>query len=307
MKTWKKLAAGFATVIALVSCSALDQVQRQAIFSVERGSSRWFEQAPERAEMFDLTVSGGEKVHAWYVPTAAIDPAKAPTVLYLHGARWNLNGSVFRIDRYNDMGFNVLAIDYRGFGKSTARLPSEQSATEDALAGFAELERRQPNVDKRFVYGHSLGGAIAIDLATRPETQGRVAGLITEATFTSIGEVVRQLRYGWVPGLPWLVTQRFDSIDKVRKLNIPTLFVHGSRDRFIPPTMSQALFDAAAQVPQASRRLLIVEGGNHSGYSTIGSDTYRDAVEAFVKTAQTVSAAKAVLPGDAALSKVQLH
>ncbi len=296
MKHWQKILTICVAALALVSCAALDAAQRKAIFRVEPAQASWAREAPERADAFDLNVTGSESVRAWYVPTEAANAAQAPTVLYLHGARWNLNGSVFRIDRYNAMGFNVLAIDYRGFGESTQRLPSEESAAEDALAAFEELKRRQPNVAKRFVYGHSLGGAIAIDLATRPQTQNQFAGLIVESTFTSIGEMVRQFRWGWVPGLTWFVTQDFDSIDKVRRLNKPVLFIHGSEDRLIPASMSRKLFDAAQQVPVSARKLLIVEGGSHSGFGTIGNDEYRRTVNAFVKAAQTAKQAPRAAP-----------
>ena len=67
------------------------------------------------------------------------------------------------------MGYSVLAIDYRGFGKSTPMLPSQHSANEDALAALQELARQQPDPTRRFIYGHSLGGAIAIDLASRTD------------------------------------------------------------------------------------------------------------------------------------------
>ena len=151
-------------------------------------------------------------------------------LLYLHGARWNVAGSSPRIRRLHELGFSVLAIDYRGFGKSSAGLPSEESAAEDARAGWDWLGRHAPG-RPRFIFGHSLGGAIAIDLARSVQDE---AGVMVEATFTSIPDVVRSFRWGWLPVGP-LITQRFASIDKVAGIGSPLLVVHGSADPLIPP------------------------------------------------------------------------
>src|SRR4029453_8261572 len=100
----------------------------------------------------------------------------APAVLYLHGSRWNLTGQTSRIEQLRSFGFSVLAIDYRGFGKSDGDLPSEQTVYEDARIAWDRLVQLQPEPSLRFIYGHSLGGAVAIDLAsylsTRVENSG---------------------------------------------------------------------------------------------------------------------------------------
>lgn len=271
--------AALALVLALGGCAALDHWQRRAIFQPAAGEQRWWRDAPPRTESFDLHVAGGETVHAWYIPS---ERARAPTVLYLHGARWNLNGSVFRIDRWIDMGFNVLAIDYRGFGRSSARLPSEDSAREDALAAFDELRRREPQPARRFVYGHSLGGALAIDLAAAREG---IAGLIVESSFTSIRDLVRETRLGWVPFIGLAITQEFDSLAKMARVDEPVLFIHGTADRVVPHTMSDRLYEAAAHVRGGLRRVVKIDGASHSGASRSGGETYVEAVRSFVAQA----------------------
>ncbi|MGZ8255665.1 MAG: alpha/beta hydrolase, partial [Burkholderiaceae bacterium] len=171
---------------AFAGCASLDEWQRQAIFNPARDNPRWFSEPITGTEEYDLTLPNGHRVHVWHVAQAK-NGADAPTVLYLHGARWNMNGSVFRIARWHELGFNVLAVDYRGFGKSTDLLPSEETAAEDARLAFKELKRRQPDASRRYLYGHSLGGALAIDLASRElrADPGLVAGVIIESTFTS--------------------------------------------------------------------------------------------------------------------------
>ncbi len=214
-------------------------------------------------------IADGEAIRAWYWQSPL---PQAPTVLYLHGARWNLNGSVFRMEAWTRLGYSVLAIDYRGFGASTPRLPSERSALQDAQAALNELARRQPDPARRFVYGHSLGGAIAIDLVSQPR-QTKIAGLIVESSFTSIAAMMAQYKWGKLPGASWLLTQHFDSVDKLARLSTPLLLLHGTADRVVPDSMSDELYAAASQVPQELRRLVKIEGGSHSGGAWRASGT----------------------------------
>jgi alpha-beta hydrolase superfamily lysophospholipase len=276
----RAIAAALVATCAVVGCTQLDAWQREAIFSPAHGDQRWFSEPPEGTEVFDLPVAPGQHVRTWYwqSPTPG-----APTVLYLHGARWNLNGSAFRMTSWTRMGYSVLAIDYRGFGDSTRLLPSEETAGEDAAAAMQELARRQPDPARRFVYGHSLGGAVAIDLASRKDAP-RFAGLIVESSFTSIAAMLGTLEWGWVPGASLLVTQPFDSVDKLAELTTPVLFLHGTNDRVVPHTMSDQLFAAAQRVAPNLKRLVKIDGASHSGAVRSGA-VYQEAVASFVRDA----------------------
>lgn len=261
-------------------CSSLDEWQRQAIFNPIRDNPRWFSDPLAGTEEFEVKLANGHQLHFWYVPQD--DPESAPTVLYLHGARWNMNGSVFRMSRWVDLGFNVLAVDYRGFGKSTELLPSEDTAYEDARAALEELKRREPDPARRFIYGHSLGGALAIDLAAGPlkEFDNQVGGVIIESTFTSIPAVVRGMKYGWVPGIGLAVTQPFDSAVKIGRVEVPLLIIHGTADGIVPHAMADELYAAASS---KVKKVIKIEGGTHSGASRAGGAAYRDAVLDFVR------------------------
>ena len=263
-----------------VGCASLDEWQRQAIFDPRNGSQRWFSEPLPGTEEFDVKLANGHQLHFWYVPQE--DAKRAPTVLYLHGARWNLNGSVFRMSRWADLGFNVLAVDYRGFGKSTELLPSEETAYEDARVALEELKRRQPDPSRRFIYGHSLGGALAIDLAAGPlrNAENEVGGIIIESTFTSIPAVLRGMKYGWVPGIGLVVTQPFDSANKIGKVETPLLIIHGTADGVVPHAMADELYEAAAS---KVKKVIKIDGGTHSGASRVGGAAYRDAVLDFVR------------------------
>jgi hypothetical protein len=288
------LAAIAAAAVALGAaggCTSLDEYQRQAIFNPARDSARWYAEPLDGTEEYDLRLANGDTLHFWFLPQK--DAGSAPTVLYLHGARWNLNGSVFRVARWHDLGFNVLAVDYRGFGKSTDILPSESSAAEDARAAFDELKRRQPDASRRYVYGHSLGGALAIGLASElPADQ--LAGVVVEATFTSIPDLLKGMRWGWVPGIGLVVTQRFDSAARIGKVSAPLLILHGTADNIVPHTMADELYRLAGS---DTKRVVKLEGATHSGRS--GSTTaYREAVLSFLQSS-TLPAAAAAAAGPA--------
>src|SRR5262249_9441689 len=190
----------------------------------------------------------GERLHAWWLQ--AENPS-APALLYLHGARWNLTGSVTRIDRWKKLGYSVLAVDYRGFGESSNISPTEENSYEDAEAAWEYLGRLAPG-RKRYIVGHSLGGAIAVDLARRhPEA----SGLVLEATFTSVRDMISQSPWGFLPvGL--ILTQKFDALSKIGEVRMPVLIAHGVRDAIVPVQMGERLY-AAANEP---KRFIRVEG-----------------------------------------------
>lgn len=278
-RAWILLSLFFAALLA-VGYVSLDRWQRDLIFSVQTDVRTWWREPLPDTEIFDLAMPSGEHVRAWYWQHEDPD---APTVLYLHGARWNLNGSAFRFEQLTRLGFSVLAIDYRGFGESSPRLPSERSARQDAWLAMQELMRRQPQPERRFIYGHSLGGAIAIDLATRLD-DSEFAGLIAESTFTRIQDMLALQRWGNIPGLRWLVTQSFDSKSRLAELNRPLLLIHGTADRTVPHEMSDLLYEAAGLAPRPPSGLLKIDGGSHSGSGRVGA-AYADPVREFVQTA----------------------
>ena len=194
---------------------------------------------------------------------------KGPVLLYLHGARWNVEGSSARIRRMQELGFSVLAIDYRGFGKSSKALPSEAFAYEDARAAWDWLAAKYPE-RPRYIFGHSLGGAIAIELASQVNDE---SGTIVEGTFTSIPDVFGSFKWGWLPLGP-LITQRFEAASKVAHIGSPLLVVHGTDDATIQPELGRRLFDAAVS-PKA---LVMVMGGSHYNTNAVGQADYRRAL-----------------------------
>ncbi|HET7401161.1 MAG TPA: alpha/beta fold hydrolase [Usitatibacter sp.] len=254
--------------VALIGgCAWLSEKQGELIFRPSKETWWGYEPTTRGFQERDIAVGAeGQRVHGWWLP--AEDP-HAPAVLYLHGARWNLTGSVTRIERWRQLGFSVLAVDYRGFGKSTDVAPSEAYAYEDAEAAWEELARLAPG-RRRFIVGHSLGGAIATELARRhPEADG----LVLEATFTSVRDMIDQSPWGFLPvGL--ILTQNFDALAKLPQVRMPVIVVHGTRDSVVPFQMGERLF-AAAHEP---KRFIRVDGAGHHNLSGIGLDQYRKAL-----------------------------
>ncbi|WP_161864551.1 alpha/beta hydrolase [Pseudomonas yangonensis] len=264
-------------VLLPIGCAKLEQTERELVFRIEPGTARWFSGLPTGIEDVQLQspeLSADESLHAWWWPAARQD---APALLYLHGSRWNLTGQLFRIEQLHAMGFSVLAVDYRGFGQSRGTLPSERSVYQDALIAWEHLARLQPEADKRFIYGHSLGGAVAVNLAHElaDEDRAQAAGLIVESSFTNLGDVAAAVTNTSLP-VRWLLSQEFDSLSKIGEVGIPVLIAHGRDDRYVPSRFSEALFEAASEPKQ----LLLIDGANHNNGLRMAGNSYRQALQA---------------------------
>ncbi|OHW41509.1 alpha/beta hydrolase [Pseudomonas sp. 06C 126] len=264
-----------------VGCNVLQHKERELVFRIEPGPASWYRGLPSDVQEFELkpaSFKSGQSLHGWWWPAAKKD---APAILYLHGVRWNLTGQLFRIEQLHAQGYSVLAIDYRGFGQSRGDLPSESSVYEDARVAWERFQLLQPDPGKRLIYGHSLGGAVAIDLAAELGQQAvaehlppPVRGLVIESTFTSLADVAAAVANTSLP-VRWLLSQKFDSIDKIADIHMPLLVVHGLDDRYVPPRFSQQLFDAA----QEPKHLLLVPGTSHNNSLSLGGRSYRQALQ----------------------------
>jgi alpha-beta hydrolase superfamily lysophospholipase len=281
----------FACMAALIigvptSCAVLEHAERKLLFRIEPGTAGWYHGLPGSVQELDLrpkSFKAGQNIHAWWWPA---EKANAPAILYLHGVRWNLTGQLFRIEQLRAAGYSVLAIDYRGFGQSRGELPSESSVYEDARVAWERFKLLQPDPNKRLIYGHSLGGAVAVDLAAelgqnaaRNHTPLPVRGLVIESTFTTLADVAASVAHTSLP-VNWLMSQKFNSIDKIADIHMPLLVVHGLADAFVPSRFSEQLFNAAQQ----PKRLLLVPGGTHNNSMALGGQNYRKAIDSLMQS-----------------------
>jgi len=215
---------------------------------------------------------GSGRLAGWWVPSQ--DPQSA-TLLYSHGNANNVGANAREVVRFQKAGFNVFIYDYRGYGESTGGPPREKLAYEDAERAWTYLvaERRIPPATI-VIYGHSLGGVVAIDLAGKHADAG---ALITEGTLTSIADLADGMGVGRLLPVRLILTERFDAISKIRSVHVPTLILQGREDAQHLP-MGQRLYDAANDPKQ----LAVIPGGGHQDSADMNPAAYFDALNGFL-------------------------
>jgi len=198
----------------------------------------------------------GTRLHGWWLE----HPEAITTLVYCHGNRGSIGDRLEIFRQLLRLKVNVFAFDYRGYGRSEGT-PSEQGLFADVRAALDFLVDRGQELRTVLLLGHSLGGAVAIDGAlNRP-----VGGLVVQSSFTQLKDMARH-RYPDFP-MHWIASNRFRSIDKVPKLMMPKLFIHGTADRVVPYGLGESLFAAAAEpksflrVPHADHHDLHIKGG----------------------------------------------
>lgn len=279
------MAAVLIGVAGVAGFTRLETQQRKWIFQASQAPFETADVLARRAaddgmESVFITHTSPSSGHAirLHALWAANDDPRAPVMLFLHGARRDVGRNTYRVEQMRELGFSVLAIDYRGFGNSTDELPSETGVVEDAAAAWRWLGDHH-ETQARYVYGHSLGGAVAVQLASHL-AEGPAAdepkGVIVEGTFTSINDMFHTFKWGWLP-ISMLITERFDSLAEVARIKAPLLVVHGSADSLVPSRFGQSLFNKAT----ARKRFLLIEGGTHSSTSWRGAAQYRQALHEF--------------------------
>ena len=190
-----------------------------------------------RFDELSLETKDGVKLHAWHVRV----PEPQGLVLFLHGNAGNIQDRLPLAAAFAHERLDTLLVDYRGYGRSEGT-PWEEGLYLDAEAAFSWGVRRSlPMV----IYGESLGGAVATELAIRRSS----TALALQSTFTSLPEMADHV----LPFLGrWLVSQRFDSALKLPLVRSPVLVIHGSADTVVPHAMGARLY----QLVQMQREFL---------------------------------------------------
>ena len=210
------------------------------------------------AEDVFLTPEPGVQLHAWFFP----HPEPLASLLFCHGNAGNVSHRLENVAYLLQTGFQVLLFDYRGYGRSSGQ-PSEPGLYRDAAAAWAHLVGRAETMGvPRIVFGRSLGGAVAVDLATRVAADG----LVIESTFTSVHALARLVFPAPLPALP----VKYDSLSKIGRLEVPLLVIHGEEDELIPIAEGRALFEAA---PGPKAWYPIPRAGHNDTY-LVGGEAY---------------------------------
>jgi fermentation-respiration switch protein FrsA (DUF1100 family) len=217
-----------------------------------------------------IKTEDGVTIHAWF---AVAEKAKA-TLVVSHGNAGNISHRSLLLRSLQRHGFNVLMYDYRGYGRSEGT-PTEDGIYKDGLAAY-DYAVSLPEVKPKqvFLWGTSLGGAVAIDVATHR----RVAGLILESTFTSAKDVARVV-YPFLPVHLFMHT-KLNSIDKIRTLTIPILLIHGAHDSIIPIGLGRKLFNAANE----PKDFYEIPNADHNDTFFMGGDDYFARVDRFAES-----------------------
>ncbi|CDJ41630.1 Hydrolase of the alpha/beta superfamily, related [Eimeria tenella] len=202
------------------------------------------------------------------------------------------------------VGANVLVVDYRGFGNSQG-VPTEKGVYTDADAALDYiLQCQKVNNKDVFLFGHSLGGAVAIDLASRRGDE--ISGVVVENTFTSLRGALHDV-LPFTKGVTWILNMiqriKLASIDKVRSLKVPILFTSGTDDELIPSSHSEKLYEECGA---KTKWRIEVRRGTHNNTYGVGGEKYAAFIREFMETA-TKATAKAKALAAAAAKEEQQH
>ncbi len=221
-----------------------------------------------RVEEVWLRAEDNVRLNAWYLPS----PSASKVLLVFHGNATNLGTDLPRLQFFARLGVSLFEVDYRGYGKSEGS-PDEAGLYRDANAAYQYLvATRSYKPRDILLHGQSLGGAVAIDLASRREC----GGLIVESSFTSAREMARRMFL--LPLLEYIPKSRFDSLRKIGQVRCPVLIVHGTQDQLIPFSMGQELYQAARE----PKSFLSVEGAGHADSFVVDSARYLERLGKFL-------------------------
>lgn len=220
-------------------------------------------------EDVSIETADGEQLHGWFVPT--LD--RRATVLFFHGNAGNISHRLQSLLIFNQLGLDVLMVDYRGYGQSSGE-PDEAGTYLDAQAAWDYLvDQRQVAAGEIVVFGRSLGGAVGAWLASQPDVEP--AGVVIESSFSSGVDMGRRL----YPVLPVrLITRiKYPVKEYVSRLDSPLLVIHSRDDEIIPFDMGRAIYEAATD-PKSFFEM----GGDHNAGFWISRERYVPALDEFL-------------------------
>lgn len=275
--TRERVIAGCVALVflGLLLFFALRWFEHSVTFHPQRYDDRAGWKQPEGAQDVWLKTTDGVRLHGWQFE-ANEQPAFA-TIIFFHGNGGNIGSVGWVGERLASRGFDVLLLDYRGYGRSEGDVDGETGLYADADAAYEYVTKtRGVRPSSVVLYGQSLGTAVAVDLASRRQS----AALILESGFSSASDLASTV----LPILPrrlhFLAKNRFESALKLSTVRCPVLITHGDPDLIIPTEHGRLLF-AAANEP---KQLLIFPGAGHNVFGSRG-DGYLNQLSDFLRIA----------------------
>lgn len=218
-----------------------------------------------------FNASDGVKLHAWFCRPRTAIGAELPVMLWFHGNAGNLSHRGDLMLAYAGLEAEVLLVDYRGYGRCEGK-PSEDGLYLDGRAAWRFLTGERGIAPERIViFGESLGGAVAVNLASQVEP----SGLMLVSTFTSVPDMAAR-HFPFIPR--FLVRTKMDSESLISKIECPKLIMHGNRDEVVPFKLGKQLFEAAAE----PKRWVEIPGAHHNDLWMVGGKRVFDEMREFL-------------------------
>jgi fermentation-respiration switch protein FrsA (DUF1100 family) len=256
--------------VYLVILAALYFMQRSMLYHPDPTRPEPADFGVGEMQPVSLETDDGLSLLAWWRPPA---DDNRPVMVFLHGNAGHIGYRAEKLKPYLERGWGVLLVAWRGYSGNEGK-PTEEGLYADGRAALAFLDGHDIAPARRVVYGESLGGAVAVEIA-RGTTMGAV---VLEASFTSVADVAQKM-YPFIPVRP-LVRDRYESLAKIPEVTAPVMVVHGEKDSLIPVRHGQRLLEAAG-APKAG---LFVPGAGHNDlYGRAIAERVADFVEEHVK------------------------
>jgi pimeloyl-ACP methyl ester carboxylesterase len=241
---------------------------------------QWLTFKPNKTDHGELSRFQHERISFGESHDLLLDGAIIPSssseriVLFIHGNKHNITRFGEHYNLYQSLGYSCFTFDFPGYGKSAGK-PSEASVYASAHAAYEYVKHTLCFDSKNIIiYGCSLGGAVAIELAQHVQA----ACLITESTFTNTTDMALHL-YPWLP-IHSLLTPKFNNKSKISSLSIPHLLIHGTEDTQVPLHMAHQLHLTAA----APAKLITVPAAGHTDSLTIGGSELINQIKTFIES-----------------------
>jgi fermentation-respiration switch protein FrsA (DUF1100 family) len=215
-------------------------------------------------KIIKLTTADGAQVSALYLA----NPTAKYTIIFSHGNAEDIGVLEPTLQELHSFGFAVLGYDYHGYGTSQGSA-SEQATYQDITAAYEYLIKQQHIDPQRIIlFGRSVGSGPSIELALHKP----VAALILEGAFVSAYRVVT--RY------PIFLLDKYKNLQKLRNINVPILFIHGTQDGVIPFWHSKKLYDSY----NGPKQSYWVEGAGHNDVNYVAGDEYKRVIQSFAES-----------------------